>query len=175
MITYFLHKGKHRAEPFRFVTRFLQTRLCKEREIDIDVRFWNNCRYHIEGEDMYDINKLCGFTMGTVHKNSFRIGWRYNEKEDNIELFYYSYVNGERFFSYLCSVDFMFPTHIYMSFQYSDSLKGCETVIRVDDGEYKFFDIALNHRLRFSYPLSIYFGGDKTAPNDMIIEMDYCF
>lgn len=171
MITYFLHKGKHRAEPFRFVTRILQTRLCKERSIHIQARFWNNCRYHIEGEDMGDINKLCGFTMGLVHKNSFRIGWRYNVKNDNIDLFFYSYENGNRRFAYLCSVDFMYPAKISMELEYSYYLKCYEVTIFVDDKKFKFFDVDIRHGLHISYPLSIYFGGNRTAPHDMNIDL----
>lgn len=175
---YMIPKGKRRGRPFHLGIRAIQTGFCKEREIHIKARFWRNCRYFIDGEDMYDINKLCGFTMGFTHQNSFRIGWRYSSKLDRIELFYYAWVNGKRMpFEPLCTVRFCEEVNLSIELFHSKK-DDCYSVEVTKDGRDIIIPILYTKKefpvkKYLSYPLCTYFGGNKKAPNDMNIDLEY--
>ena len=48
-----------------------------------------------------DWNKLMGLTTDRIHKNSIRIGWRWNPRTQRVELGFYGYLNGTRFMQML--------------------------------------------------------------------------
>ena len=49
------------------------------------------------------------------HKNSIRIGWRYNVFNDNIDLFTYEYNKGKRTIIYMKSVKIGTPCDVSIS------------------------------------------------------------
>src|SRR5438309_7696089 len=51
-----------------------------------------------------DWNKLMGLTTDRIHKNSIRLGWRWNPRTSRVELGFYGYLNGARFMSTLTDV-----------------------------------------------------------------------
>lgn len=52
------------------------------------------------------INKLYGLTLGwNVHKNSVRVGWKWDADFQKINLYAYYYLNGLRKWVYICSVN----------------------------------------------------------------------
>jgi len=69
--------------------------------------FTDSCRYEYKNNQIKEqINKLGGFGSLRHHKNSKRIGWRYNQEQDNIELYSYNYTKGVRTIEYIKSVEF---------------------------------------------------------------------
>lgn len=131
-----------------------------------DVSFGDNCRYDI-GSDQSDINKLFGFSLGMHHENSLRVGWRYVPQKDLIEIVTYIYQNGVR----------LREKHLdWLNF----GQKG-EYTIELTDDYYAVFSVGKSvivkdkietkKKLYLSYPLSLYFGGNCTAPHDMNIDL----
>ena len=120
--------------------------------------------------DDLDINKLAGYSYGYHHDNSIRIGWTPNfEKEGQFILYFYIYNNGVRTikkfevinadtdYSLTISVDEKID---YVTFSliykagYTPIKDGVKFVV-------PFFKIG--------YSLWWYFGGNKTAPKEMVI------
>ena len=154
---YTIQKGHHYSRPRRFDFWW-------GRDFFLwHVMFLPNCRYFIEGNDVYDINKLIGVGyLPTHHKHSARFGWRYNKVKDKIELHAYCYVNGLRITQFMCDVNI--GSRIKIS-------------IRIDTNKYVFdagsFETSIvhNNNHQFQYLLKPYFGGNKTAPQNMTIEI----
>lgn len=51
-----------------------------------------------------DWNKLMGLSTDRIHKNSIRIGWRWNPSSQRVELGFYGYLDGKRFMQQLTDV-----------------------------------------------------------------------
>lgn len=131
--------------------------------LNFAVKFDSSCIYDLGNINQHDINKLIGFKFGLdVHKNSARIGWRYNVDNEVIEIFAYSYVEGVRDSRKLgvCFIDEVVSINIevgnglifyeYMGFTYV--VEGLE----------------MSKEKYFSFP---YFGGNEVAPHMMQIEI----
>lgn len=160
-----IFKGAHRAWPLSLGIWY------KKKDVTKLVTFDDTCAYSIEGEDMYDINKLFGIGyFFSPHTDSARFGWRYNDDTDLIELFAYCYVNKELVDWYLGD--------LIMGRQYFLS-------ITIRDGRYEFLavDIKLGrkvgettikkkHQKKFSYPMSLFFGGQKRAPHKIKVKFE---
>jgi len=131
------------------------------------VIFKPSCRYTLHYPDYLDINKLFGFTEGfNPHKNSIRVGWRYNKQQDCIDLFHYQYKNGKRDKEFLCSVDLDTPIEI------SIEAKGHIYLTKVERrGLYVEKLSGRSKRSWIHFYLYVYFGGNMTAPNDMEIHI----
>lgn len=98
--------------------------------------FTDSCVYDLKGDDQYDWNKLCGFSMGLLprifngklvkpmHYNSARFGWRWNLDKQCIEVGPYLYKYGVR----------MYP----------------------ELNDFKTLDLKLNQEYRFTIQLSEY-------------------
>ena len=132
---YKIKKGEHysgyRFKPF-----------IKKNKQRVEVLFNESCRYY--GTDQ--VNKLFGFGSIFVHKNSHRIGWRFNVASDSIELFTYTYVNKKRTIEHLKFVD----------------INKKETLELKSDKNYY---LGANY-----FP---YFGGKVTATHDVVISIKY--
>jgi len=120
MSTYTIKQGQHRAKPLRLGLYL------NKKNIAFKVLFDTSCKYHIDGEDMEDINKLFGISYvpwymvplaifssvflslfrNQHHKDSARFGWRHNDKLNRIEILAYCYVNGVRKTAPVISVPF---------------------------------------------------------------------
>lgn len=159
-MTYTIKKGKHRSS-FKIGLYWNRFRFAYK------VMFDNSCKYHIDGEDQQDINKLFGVGyLPTHHKDSARFGWRYNENTNLIEILSYCYVDGKRISEYITSIHF--NRWITLS-------------IIIEKGRYVFgakkdeletsFQTNHYHNKKISYRLNPYFGGNQTAVHDTKIEM----
>lgn len=113
-----------------------------------------------------DINKLIGFSQCTKHhkKESARIGWRWYN--DQLQLLGYVYNDSKRSFKLLGSIPINQEVNLRIDIEndgYRFSGDGLtETVIprdseNCDNGE--------------NYWLFPYFGGDETAPHDILIQI----
>lgn len=166
--TMIIHRRTHYARPLQLIKKLLGIRHTTKRAMSAVVRFNSNCQYGV-GKDQSDINKLFGFSLGMHHKNSIRVGWRW--LNGNLELCSYIYENGVRLKEkVLCNCDFVREYKI-------------DVHLVVVDGMYRVYFYVngiMKHRQHLatkvkkyvSYPLSLYFGGNCTAPHDMTIDMN---
>jgi hypothetical protein len=115
--------------------------------------------------DKHDVNKLFGFSNGLHHKNSNRFGW--NCLDGKIHIYAYSYLNGDRIIDYICNIG------INNQYKFIISNKNNNAIFTVIDSESNITQViqktSNNSFLR--YNLWPYFGGNKTAPKDIFIEL----
>ena len=149
-----IQKGIH--APFRLPCLLINPRLLAYR-----VAFTESCRYDI-GRDQGYINKLFGIGyFPHHHDNSVRIGWNYDIVSGKINLFAYWYAQGVKGWHYLRSVDIGEVN--YFSIQAGER----DHIIDVSGRKY-CVDVAGRS---VGYLLRPYFGGNKTSPHTMIIDM----
>lgn len=132
------------------------------------VTFDLNCLYDLNSIDNLDINKLYGFSFGNNHhKNSIRIGWNCQEKNDKISLFAYWYQNGDRNSIKLLDVDIFQEIQITMI--NLPSSNKCQIVIGKN-----IFSIPFNYKdiERKGWRLFPYFGGNQKTPHAMNIYLE---
>lgn len=125
------------------------------------VIFDNTCRYHLPHGDTMDINKLIGIGYMPWHRvNSVRIGWRWIESIQLIELLQYIYINGKR-------------THGHLAFVPLNE----KAVVKIW-GEVSCHKIQVDNKppvkvlikpRQWGYLLRPYFGGNQPAPHTMTI------
>lgn len=137
--TYTIKKEKHYSGK-RFRPFF------RKRKLTAIVTFHKGCRYNGSNQLTEQVNKAVGFGDLNHHKNSTRLGWKYNSINDNIDLFNYEYVNGKRKIIYIKSVDIDKKTKVYLS----------------SSKPYWFG--------KYLFP---YFGGEEPAPHKVKISVIY--
>lgn len=142
------------------------------KEMKRTVRFDSSCYYAFNDEDQYDINKLFGFSEGLHHQNSARFGWRCNPNKRSIEIHTYVYRDGVRVnvngpLSLITEVPL--NTTFYASIQCNKEFY----IFRVVYGKFvSAMAIGRSDKAyKFGYYLYPYFGGNKTAPHDMVLEI----
>ena len=136
------------------------------------IKFHSTCKYEIEDADQFDINKVYGFSEGYHHHNSARFGWRYNKYSNDIELLAYVYNDGKRIQEWQKDIlikrvklDQEVKTKIEIfrnKYVFSATNSLGTSICEMPRGRWT---------LPFGYKLFPYFGGDKTAPHDMYIEV----
>jgi hypothetical protein len=162
----YIKKGKHYPTPFQFPKFYWNpTGIIMEG----DFIFSAGCNYHIDGEDMHDINKLFGISFGWHHKYSERIGWRYREDLDKIEILTYTYIDGQRH-----NFNMAFVTKCQRFNVRIEIIKKNNTIYTsyfFNNTEVKQIKYSQPKSLlsKLSYTLGIYFGGNKPAPESMLI------
>ena len=125
------------------------------------VQFTPSCRYDI-GSDQSDINKLFGVGyLPHHHHNSARFGWRYDTASGMIEVLAYWYANKER----------MWESLKFVAIGSRNTM-----VIRRHENMHEFY--IGKERLQIALPscevgflLHPYFGGNRTAPHDITINI----
>jgi len=132
-----IKKGNHYCSNWLYkLTHFITFK----KTIMHTVMFDDSCRYDLN-ENYDQVNKLFGVSQYlNPHITSYRIGWRYNELTDKIDLYDYIYYNSIRNIEYIRSV------HI----------NSYEIIILKTD-------------IKFKYRLWPYFGGKEVAPHDIEI------
>lgn len=165
---YLIKKNQHYALPLQLLRKASQVSIVSERKMSAIVSFDESCRYGI-GKDQSDINKLFGFSLGMHHTNSIRVGWRWFC--DELQLCTYIYEKGVRLQEkVLCTCDFHKEYKIDVKLWIVDNeYFAC---FFVDGSPVVSQKIATKVKKYVSYPLSLYFGGNCTAPHDMRIEMN---
>lgn len=183
---YKIKQGRHRAYP---LSLGIHTGKTSE---SYEVIFDDSCRYILEGTDKEDTNKLFGWSYGILpwrkqitftgaktigdteifewrpahHKESIRVGWKYNSTTDMIDISRYVYLNGYRYDHIINSVEIGKKNIISMNY----SIPTLE--IKVNDDVDSFPYVIMNKT--WGYNLGVYFGGrnditgkDNVAPHDM--------
>jgi hypothetical protein len=149
-----IQKGTH--APLRLPHPLIKPKLLAYR-----VAFTESCRYDI-GREQGDINKLFGVGyFPRHHENSVSIGWNYDIVSGKINLFAYWYLDDKRHWHYLRSVDIGEVN--YFSIQVREQ----DHIIDVSGRKY-----CVDVRGRsVGYLLRPYFGGNKTSPHTIIIDL----
>lgn len=115
----------------------------------------------IDPANQGDINKLYGVAdcNSYHHTNSARFGWRWYENK--MEIWAYTYVNGERNYALVDTVSLGSFNEYEISFQENKYL------FRLNDKEVEMPRHC--EATAEGYKLFPYFGGDETAPHDISI------
>src|SRR5206468_1203172 len=103
-----------------------------------------------------DWNKLMGITTDRIHKNSIRIGWRWNPRSQRVELGFYGYLDGARVMPMLADVAPAQSIDCELHMTNSAISARAGSAVHTESGD-----------LGASFPLtwilhSAYFGGDET-------------
>lgn len=154
---YKIKKGKHRASPLSLGIHFGKT------SESYEVIFDDSCRYQLDEENQLDWNKLVGWSYGLHHKNSIRIGWRYNQDSRMIQLCIYTYENGIRKESGFRSIQLGVKYKLTLDY-YNPHLS-----LRVTSPYSYRQDFILNtifdSKPTWGYNLGLFFGGNLSQPN----------
>jgi hypothetical protein len=149
--------------------------------------FTESCLYDLKDEDQGDVNKLFGFSIGYHHKTSFRFGWRADLKTSTIEIVGYEYHDKIRQTTiHICDVALRKP--VYFTLIYSP--KGRTNYLVFQDNTFytkymvienqvpNYVQATVNNTVNIKkkwglgYTLGLYFGGNETAPQDIIIHRE---
>ena len=146
-----------------------KTELLQNHVLSFEAKFDNTVDYQTKTEEnQYDINKLFGFSDCNSHhqQHSARFGWRW--VADSVEIFAYSYVNGERI------SELLGRTAPFQADRYQLMLTDSAYVYQFNEKEYSIPRTRSCDQGVY-YLLFPYFGGDETAPQDIniYIKRDY--
>lgn len=166
-MTLTIHKGHHRPRwwwlhwPYLWYNKTIIRR---------HVTFSFDCKYDLGGDDQDDHNKLfgIGYFIG-IHQESARFGWRYDLQKNKFILSAYCYVNGQRITRDLCEI-FATKKYLLVLIAHHDFY---EFSIVQWDNKYPLgsYTIPRWRQYKWSYPLGLYFGGNRKAPQEMNIEI----
>ena len=137
----------------------------KASRLTYKVRFDSSAIYKTsDAGNQRDINKLFGFTDNNSlpHDNSARFGWRWSDGA--LRLFAYTYNNGFRSFKELG------PVPLGEEINCSITVAGDKYVFELD-GVKTMMPRGSNTPTAEGYLLFPYFGGDESAPHDIVIWM----
>ena len=154
---YFIKKGRH------FCWHWFKFFFKKECVLKHDITFTESCLYKFGDVDDFDINKLFGRSFGMHHKNSVRFGWR--TEKDKILISSYVYINGIREYNDICTCD------INKKYTFTIDCRDTLILLEISAEPYKTrYGIKMENHTNFGYKLYPYFGGNKKAPHDIMIE-----
>lgn len=163
-----IKKGRHRPGNWWKCIRIW----CNKKSLSYRVTFDFTANYDLQGPDNDDVNKLFGFGyFWNLHKESARFGWNYNLQTGKVNLFAYTYVNGQRSFTKLCEIS---RTYLYdltlielpdrYVFDVKDGRTGLPITLTINS-------VSKLHHKKWSYHLGLYFGGNQKAPHSITVEM----
>lgn len=138
--------------------------------------FTDSCRYNLKDIDQLDINKLFGigyfsWNLSPHHIDSARFGWRWNEQKQKIEIFVYCYINGERVIDPLYECDLNKQYTFTLIINKHNKLYNFNVRETLRPNYYDSVLIPFNHNKKLGFFLEPYFGGNKTAPHKIIINL----
>jgi hypothetical protein len=123
---------------------------------------------YVDPNDL-DINKLAGFSFLNHHTNSVRIGWVPNfKKENTISLYIYIYNKSIRYSYPFADIDCDKDYRVEISFNASQHYVSFEIFDENDVHIKKQSAEFAIPKFRIGYFLWFYFGGNKTAPKEMV-------
>lgn len=153
MNVYTIKEGKHRS-GLHFLPHFGSTRM------HVQAMLSRHCWFEKRDYNDDDLNKLAGFSFGFHHRNSLRIGWVPDFKNENVfKLFAYWYNQGS------FRMEFLTVVRGGQVFDIRLDAKNQHVIVA---GVAKTIPFELP-RFRWGYHLYPYFGGDNRAPHDLRI------
>lgn len=160
---YVIKKNSHRARPIVLGLWF------DKKIVERNVYFHENSRYNLNSVDQEDTNKLFGIGyLWSHHYDSARFGWSYNPHTDRIKLSAYCYVKGTRVIQDIVNV----PISTWINLKLKIRNRSYVFDVTIDKN---FFTISvpMSHNKKISYPLGLYFGGNKKAPKDINVSINH--
>lgn len=132
------------------------------------IRFLSSAEYELS-ENKTQVNKLVGCGQLHHHFNSIRVGWRYSVAKNCVELFSYSYTNGERHYTFLKDVKIGQDFNVIVEYE----AKGKKSLYRILVDEilcYNSWELTKWwQRVPLLYECFPYFGGTMPAPKNINI------
>lgn len=144
------------------------------RTLRFKAKFNFECGYDLGNHNQMDWNKLMFITQ-TFKSNvtSVRLGWRWNNTKNTMELGLYGHINHDNPNS---GREFLYLTDVNLEVSFNSELILCAGGIGVivgDKGSYiKRDDILEEGTVKTAYYKSAYFGGQACPPHDMRIYVD---
>lgn len=170
--TFTIKKGNHYSS---FIMRFYT--FFKPKALIFEVTFDKSWIYDFHDYNQGDINKVVGVGyFPGIHKNSIRFGARYNPKSGRVDIIPYAYVNGVRTIptasdgSKLVLASCLFN----QTYTFILGVSDLNYTLRVDkDGisQGQVSIIRKGHNKKIGCLLRPYFGGDYTAPQNVITKI----
>lgn len=153
--TYKIRKGQHYCDQNTLKSVSVT-------QMNFVVKFDNTGIYTtVDPLNQYDINKLWGFSEGFNHQyNSARIGWAW--VNNAMRLYGYTYAKGVRYSSEITTIPL--NTEITCGIKFSGS-----SYIITANGKSVTLPRGTTTTKASGYQLYPYFGGDETAPQDILI------
>ena len=155
---YVIPKGKHDGS---FKMQSLQSH-----KLQFNAMFDQTAIYESQiPVNQHDINKLMGFSdcNSHHHENSARFGWRW--LNDSLEIHAYVYNDGERSSEYIGIVE------LNETFAYEISMNRDYYVFSLEGSEPVHMERTNGCTKGLYYMLFPYFGGNETAPHDILIKI----
>ena len=147
-------------------------------------KFTDSCIYDLANENQHDVNKLFGFSLNFLpkigknfiiphHRDSCRFGWRPTKDLKRIEIVLYEYRNDERISTrYFMNVH----TDIWYVFKISKLPYYQKIIYSISSDVNKEVDYTMmsnslipEKKWYIGYDLDFYFGGNETAPHDIVV------
>ncbi len=183
---YTINKGKHRPRWWWLSPKMGVAATTIRRKVVFDF----NCIYNLHSADQHDINKLFGVAFTTWwrmiwvwlswpvyaalsrnlhHRDSARVGWRFDTAKKTFILSAYCYVEGQRITRDICECYANRPVRITLLVQSTFY----EFIVEQHENEYPLGRVSIPywHKKRFTFSLGLYFGGNNPAPNTMTVEI----
>lgn len=170
MKIYTVQKGNHYSAhlpEFHFgITRLV-----------FDFIFDDSCVYNHNGIDQFDWNKVYGLGFGlNHHKNSYRVGSRWDLASGRMELGHYYYNNYVRSFPTMCSVELNQQCNSYISLDKRSNTIWNTICVFVDGREEIIYSDGINFDFKgvpsWGLMLDPYFGGNKVAVRDYNLKLE---
>ncbi|TNF26527.1 MAG: hypothetical protein EP329_21175 [Deltaproteobacteria bacterium] len=162
-----IKRGKHDARPKG--VRKLQLRKSFSRTLHFQIRFDSSVRYATaDPQNQHDWNKVMGFTTYLIHKNSIRLGWRYNPTTDLVELGYYGYLARQRGSKLLDAIPIGAWADVELGM---DTERMYVTVNGVTHEQSGDMDLSSWLPIGTVALVTAYFGGDEKAPQAIRVEV----
>lgn len=147
--------------------------LISPREVSATVMFDSTCMYDVTQVDEFDYNKLFGIGfMGSKDQHwgqaphqvdGVRVAWRWNPKQNRIDLGAYVYVAGKRITQDLGSMRINEERRLTIKIDYTNK------TYTVLNGE----PIPFTHKKTVAYRNGLYFGGNQPAPQTIRVMIKY--
>jgi len=126
--------------------------------------FTESCRYDLGTVDQLDVNKLFGIGLGlNHHKNSIRLGWRYDLYMNNIALYAYDYNDKDRSSRYIGSVKIGDEVNLSIRMNWKQNFYR----IFVNGKESCNIQYDFPSKFNIKTKLGVYFGGNRECPHNM--------
>ena len=164
-----IKKGSHYSN--RWLHKALNFLSISDR-LEMRVTITDSMLYGDHTDDKYDVNKLFGFSRGNHKKNSYRVGW--NCVDGNISLYAYCHIEGVMKFAKLCDnvrVNDVYDIviNLYPSYVHFNATQVIGDIILFK----AHMSVAKpQNKWSIGYNLFPYFGGDKTAPKDVCVNLE---
>jgi hypothetical protein len=157
-ISYTIKQGSHYCEGNQYKT-------VDDDEIKFVVRFDSSAIYRsVKPENQYDINKLFGFSDNNTdhHQFSARFGWRWSDNA--LRLFAYVYNKGIVDYKEIGSIK------IGQDVNCSIRITATHYIFLMNESIIEMPRLSTTTRAN-GYQLYPYFGGDETAPHEIMIHI----